>query len=149
MAYTATNKSFTSCVCAHAVLQSNSNNTIATQSSRPRVVVVGPRDCGKYALVLLLAEYSFKVNGIVIFVDAKPSRCGAPGVVAGRIALSIVKHLDLDFAGLVHDRILQQTVGHSCSCDRQAGTEAAFDAIAHTVDEAIVLLFQEECWMCR
>lgn len=137
MAYTATDTPMPSYVCAHAVLQSIRDNANATQSSGPRVVVVGPRDCGKSTLVSLLAAYCIKVNGMAVIVDADPSGCGAAGVVAGSIAVSVVKHLDLDVGGLVHEKILPLMVGHSSPRDNQAVTQARFDAMGHIVDEVL------------
>lgn len=138
MAYTATDTPMPSYVCAHAVLQSLRVNALSTHSSGPRAVIIGPKDCGKSTLVLLLAAYCIKANNMAVVVDADPSGCGAAGVVAGSIAVSVVKHLDLDVGGLVHEKVLPLMMGHSSPCDNRAVTEASFSAMGRVLDEVLL-----------
>lgn len=137
MAYTATDTPMPSYVCAHAVLQSMRDVAAANQSSGPRAVVVGPRDCGKTTLVSLLAAYCVKQNNEAVVVDADPSGGGVAGIIAGSIGVSVVKHLDLDEGGLVHDKVLPFTVGHSSPRDNRAVSEASFDALGRVVDKVL------------
>lgn len=137
MAYTATDTPMPQYVCAHAVLQSKRRIAKAAGLPGPRAVVVGSRDCGKTALVTLLAAYCLKENGRAHVVDGDPSGCGAIGVVPGSVAFSAVRHLDLDVGGLVHDKLLALMVGHMSPRHNPRVSQAVLAALGELVDEVL------------
>lgn len=137
MAYTATNTPMPSYISAHAVLQSKRTMAKSAGLPGPRAIVVGPRDCGKTALVNILAAYCIKANNIAVVVDVDTSAGGAGAVVPGSITLSVVTHLDLDVGGLIHDKIMAFMVGHTSPRQNQAVSIAAFDAMGSFLDDVL------------
>lgn len=134
MAYTAGDTPMPLYIAAHSVLQSRRALAKSAGIPGPRAIVVGPRDCGKTALVQLLATYGIKVNSSVIVADLDPSGCGAAGVVPGAVALSIVKHLDLESGGLVHDKVTSVMVGHASPRHNMLVSSKIFETMGNILD---------------
>lgn len=134
MAYTAGDTPMPHYISAHSILQSRRNLAMSAGIPGPRVMVVGPRDCGKTTLVKLLATYCVKVNTSVIVVDLDPSGCGAAGVVPGAVSLSVVKHLDLESGGLVHDKRTSVMVGHVSPRQNSLVSGKIFDTMGQILD---------------
>lgn len=134
MAYTATDTPMPLYISAHAVLQSRRELAKVAGIPGPRVVVVGPRDCGKTTLVSILTAYCVKANSGVIVADLDPSGCGAAGVVPGAVGLSMVTHLDLETDGLVHDQVVSVMVGHVSPRHNSLVSGKIFETMGHFLD---------------
>lgn len=134
MAYTATDTPMPSYIGAHAVLQSRRDLAKAAGIPGPRAIVVGPRDCGKSTLVSILSAYCVRANSSVVLADLDPSGCGAAGVVPGAVAISVVRHLDLETGGPVHDKVVSVMLGHSSPRHNTEVSEKAFETVGSVLD---------------
>lgn len=134
MAYTAGNTPMPKYIAAHSILQSRRKLAKAAGIPGPRAVVVGPRDCGKTTLVQLLATYSVKVNSTITVADLDPSGSGAAGIVPGAVSLALVKHLDLEAGGLVHDKPISVMLGHASPRQNTLVSGKIFESIGHILD---------------
>lgn len=137
MAYTATDTPMPSYIVAHAVLQSRRDLAKAAGIPGPRAVVVGPRDCGKTALVSILSAYCVRANSSVVIADLDPSGCGAAGVIPGAVSLSLARHLDLEAGGIVHDKLVSVMVGHPSPRDNSQVSEKVFETIGKMMDSVL------------
>lgn len=134
MAYTATDTPMPVYISAHAILQSRRELAKVAGIPGPRVLVVGPRDCGKTTLVAMLTAYCIKANSSVVVADLDPSGCGAAGVVPGAVGLSMVRHLDLETGGLVHDQVVSVMVGHVSPRHNSLVSSKIFETIGQFLD---------------
>lgn len=136
-AYTATETPMPSYVSAHSVLQSKRLMAKSAGLPGPRAIVAGPRDCGKTAVVTMLASYCIKANGVAHVVDLDPSGCGAAGSMPGSISISSVSHVDVDVGGLVHEKTQSVMLGHTSPKQNQAVSEAIFTAMGEIMDSVL------------
>lgn len=134
MAYYKNETPMPSYINAHAVLQSKRMLARAAGIPGPRAVIVGPRDSGKTALVRILAAYCVKANGRAVVVDLDPSGCGAAGVVPASVALSVVKHMDLEAGGLMHERVQCVMLGHTTPRQNVAVSDVVFETMGEVLD---------------
>lgn len=130
LAYVASDTPMPSYLVAHVALQERRARARTAGKPGPRAMVVGPRDCGKSALVRTLAAYCVKANGAAVVADLDCSGCGAAALVPEAVALSVVSHLDLESDGLVHARAASFMLGHATPGANLPVTRAVFDATA-------------------
>ncbi|PXF40752.1 Protein CLP1-like [Gracilariopsis chorda] len=137
MAYTATDTPMPSYINAHSILQSKRQVARRAGIPGPRAVVVGPHDCGKTALVNILAAYCVRANRTAVVADMDPSAGGAVGTMPATIALSLVSHLDLEAGNLVHERLATLMVGHHSPRHNVPVSERAFNKLAALLDKVM------------
>lgn len=134
LAYTATDTPMPTYLSAHAVLQARRDAARAAGIAGPRAVVVGPVDCGKTALVRMLAAYAVKAGGSIVLVDLDPAGSGAVPVMPGACAISVVEHLDVDAGGPVHDRVASVMLGNTSPRDNLPLTTKLFETMGSLLD---------------